>query len=346
MSSSQDRSPDPNPVLSAYESFQRDTPLVTRYVLTSLTLSYVLSYATDLTWPLQNMPLFTLTRLELYRLVLAPFVCTSLMSLIFAYISLTGHGKRLEHAMGSTAFGALILTIGTLTNIIYLILCVLGWAITKDIRHLAGSSVGIWTVLLGIISMECCTEGSPSHRNFFMFTVPTLYYPIALLVFIALLSGGLPLSYVISVGVGYAYGYKKFDRLKLGHVRRKRWEETVFRKFTAMEGWVPGPSDSEWNPINSEANNDQAWTPTMFRPSAAQPPASSNSIADTNATSFGGTGQTVGRPVQRSNIVNIPPQLSGNFDRGALLAAAADRRVATIALEKGVDEDDEEKGQK
>lgn len=84
----------------------------------------------------------------------------------------------------------------------------------------------------------------------------------------------------------------------------------------------------------------------MFRPSAAQPPASSNSISDTNATSFGGTGQTVGRPVQRSNIVNIPQQLSGNFDRGALLAAAADRRVATIALEKVVDEDDEEKGQK
>lgn len=346
MSSSQDAPPDSNPVLSSYESFQRDTPLVTRYVLTSLTLSYALSYVIDLTWPLQNMPLFTLTRLELYRLVLAPFVCTSLISLIFAYVSLTGHGKRLEYALGSTAFGALILTIGTLTNIIYLIVCVLGWAITQDIRHLAGSSVGIWTVLLGITSMECCVEGSPSKRNFFMFTVPTLYYPIALLVFIALLSGGVPFPYVISVGVGYAYGYKRFDRLKLGHVRRKRWEQTVFRKFTTMEGWAAGPSGGEWNTSTSETNNEQPWTPAIFRPSGAQPSISNNNISDTDATSFGGPGQAVGRPVQRSNIVNITTPSSGDVDRGALLAAAAEGRAAAVAPEKFYNEDDEERGQR
>lgn len=345
MSSSQDRPPESNPVLSSYESFQRDTPLVTRYVLTSLTLSYGLSYAIDLTWPLQNMPLFTLNRLELYRLVLAPFVCTSLISLIFAYVSLLGHGKRLEHALGSTAFGALILTIGTLTNIIYLILCVLGWAITQDIRLMAGSSVGIWTVILGIISMECSTEGAPSHRNFFMFTVPTLYFPIALLVFIALVGGGVPLPYVISVGVGYAYGYRKFDRLKLGHERRKRWEQTVFRKFTTMVGWVAGPSGSDWNTSTSENNDAQTWTPTMFRPSGAEPSTPNNNSSDTNAASFGGTGQTAGRPVQRSNTAPIIP-LSGKSDRGALLAAAAERRAAGVALKKGADENDEEKGQK
>jgi len=256
MSSSVDRPPESFLSLSTYESVRRDTPLVTRCILTSLTISYGLSYLIDLTWPLQNMPLFTLTRFELYRLILAPFVCTSLVSLVFAYFSFFGHVKRLELALGSTAFGALVLTIGTLTNIIYLILCVLGWAITQDLRHMAGSSVGIWTVLLGIISMECCAEGSPSHRNFFMFTVPTLYYPVALLGFIALLSGGVPLSYVISVGVGYAYGYNKLDCLKLGHVRRKRWEQTLLRKFTTMVGWVAGPSDGEWNIRNSDAANN------------------------------------------------------------------------------------------
>lgn len=45
--SSPSQPPQSNPVLTAYESFVEQTPLVTRYILNSLTLSYLLSFFVD-----------------------------------------------------------------------------------------------------------------------------------------------------------------------------------------------------------------------------------------------------------------------------------------------------------
>ena len=90
----------------------------------------------------------------------------------------------------------------------------------------------------------------------------------------------------------------------------------------------------------------KTWTPTMFRPNGAQPSTSNvNGISDSNVATiatFAGRGQTVGSTVQRLNVVS-PILSSGNSDRAAVLAAAAERRVAADVLER---EADEEKGQK
>lgn len=113
--------PPPNPVLNAYETFARETPLVTRYVLTSQFATWVLSFFVDPSFAVANIPHFTIFKFELYRLLLSPFICQGFFSLVFAYISFVDNGRRLEFSMGSTAFGSLLLTIGIITNLSYLV---------------------------------------------------------------------------------------------------------------------------------------------------------------------------------------------------------------------------------
>jgi membrane associated rhomboid family serine protease len=197
--------PPANPVLNAYETFIRETPLVTRYVLTSQFVTWVFSFFADPSFAVANIPHFTVFKFELYRIVLSPFICPGLFSLIFAYMSFVDNGRRLEFSMGSTAFGCLLLTIGVLTNLAYLIVSFLLYGLTGNQGLLFLPSLGIWLILFGVIAIECSKAPQNSVRRLFFFNVPTLYYPLALFGLFSLF-GGFQLSYLLSIGVGYAHG--------------------------------------------------------------------------------------------------------------------------------------------
>ena len=198
--------PPTNHILNAYETFVRETPLVTRYILTGQFVTWWLSFFVDLSMILGNIPQFTVFRFELYRIVLSPFICPGLFSLIFAYISFVDNGRRLEFSMGSTAFFVLTMMIGVLTNLAFIALLFLLYGITGSHSLLILPSVGIWIILFGIIAIECSNAPPDSKRRLFFYDVPTKYYPLALFGLFSLL-GGFSLSHLISIGVGFAYGY-------------------------------------------------------------------------------------------------------------------------------------------
>jgi len=241
MSSSSNEPPPPNPVLTAYEGFVQNTPLVTRYILTIQVISYITSWVVNPQYALANIPHFVLWKFEIYRLILSPLVNTSIISLVFAFMSFLDHGKRLEYSLGSTCFGWLCLMIGSLTNLLFLCLSVILWALSnREPAYLFLSAAGIWLILFGIIAMECAQAPRDSKRKFFVWDIPTLYYPLALYLLFALLGGGLSMSYFISIGLGYAYGFGKLDSLKLSSTRARRWEESLLANFTRRDGWVVG----------------------------------------------------------------------------------------------------------
>jgi membrane associated rhomboid family serine protease len=251
-----DEPPRENPMLAAYEKFQAETPLVTRYTLTTLLLSYVLSFFWDPTIALSAIPIFIL-KLQLYRLITSPLICTSGLNLVFAFFSMTYYGKKLEYSMGSTSFAMLILIFGGLTNLIYVHVCFAACLITDNASWLTSPSHGFWMVLLGLISLEASMAPPGSTRRLLTLEIPNLCYPLVLLGIFALLSGGgdgIPLSYFISTALGYGLGFGKLDRLKLGHERRTRWEASILRNFTSRQGWVVGPSGNEWHVENNNAN--------------------------------------------------------------------------------------------
>jgi membrane associated rhomboid family serine protease len=197
--------PPPNPILSAYENFVRDTPLITRYVLTSQFITWFLSFFFDPSYASANIPHFTILKLELYRIVISPLVCPSLFSLIFAYLSFIDNGRQLEFSMGSTHFAWLLMTMGLVTNLSFLALSFALYAVSGNTLWLFGSSLGIWTILFGIIEIECVKAPPDSMRKLFFFTIPTIYYPLALCALFSLL-GGFQFPYLLSIGAGYLYG--------------------------------------------------------------------------------------------------------------------------------------------
>jgi membrane associated rhomboid family serine protease len=198
--------PPPNPILSAYEGFVRDTPLVTRYTMTTLVMSWIVSFVADPTFALANIPHYTVLKFEIYRIALSPLVCTNLLTLIFAYISFLDNGKRLEFSLGSTKFAWLMLVLAVSANVAFLVLCFTLYLVTggeNGFLHLQAS--GIWTMLFALISIECCKAPATSQRRLFFLTVPTVYYPLVLFALFSLF-GGFRLSYLLSIGIGYAYG--------------------------------------------------------------------------------------------------------------------------------------------
>ena len=197
--------PPSNPVLSAYENFVRDTPLVTRYVLTSQFVTWFVSFFLDLSPALSVIPHFTLIKFEIYRILLSPLVCSSFITLAFAYLSFIDNGRRLEFSMGSTHFAWLLLTIGIFTNTAFLILSFAMYLMSGNTLWLFSQSRGIWVILFGIIQIECSKAPSNSQRKLFFFTVPTIYYPLALFGLFSLI-GGFQFSYLLSIGVGYLDG--------------------------------------------------------------------------------------------------------------------------------------------
>lgn len=141
-------------------------------------------------------------------------MCTDILNLFFAFMGFMNHGVKLEQSLGSTLFAVLFFTLTIVTNILFLIISVLLWGLTNNDGYLAGVSMGIWVVLLGIIAVECAEAPPETKRKLFFLEVPSLYYPLVLLALFSMFAG-VRLAYVLGVAVGYAYGFGKLDRWKV-----------------------------------------------------------------------------------------------------------------------------------
>lgn len=342
--SSPNQPPQPNPVLTAYESFVNDTPLVTRYILTSLFSSYILSFFVDPGMAVANIPYFTVQKFELYRPILCNLVCEGILSLIFAYLSFVDMGKRMEYSLGSTAFSFLLLTLGGLANLSFLILCYLLYFLSGNSMELMRGAAGIWTILLALIAVECTQAPAGSKKRLFVVEVPVLYYPVALLTLFVLISG-FRVHLVLSTGIGYLYGFGYLNSLKPAQTTFTRWEDGCLVNFTQRQGWVVGHAAtgaSAWLPVsqNGEAEGGGSWTPSSFfqgqpsnsRSTAAQsggtvasPPAGGWGAASpgkVSKPSFPGGGQSLG-----SSITNRTPSTEGTTEARRVMREAAERRA-------------------
>jgi membrane associated rhomboid family serine protease len=173
-----------------------------------------MSFFVDPTFALANIPYFTIFRIQLYRILTSPFVCSSILNLFFAFMGFMNNGVKLEQSMGSALFGVLFFKLTIVTNLVFLIVSFLLWGLTNNEGYLAGVSVGVWTVLLSIIAVECAQAPPNSKRKLFFFEVPVLYYPLVLLALFSLFAG-FRLSYCLGVAVGYLQGFGKLDRWKV-----------------------------------------------------------------------------------------------------------------------------------
>ena len=75
--------PQDNPILTAFESYQKDTPFITRTIMSAQAVSYVVNKFFDTSFAFANKPVFTIYKYEVYRIITSLFICSSFFSLIF-----------------------------------------------------------------------------------------------------------------------------------------------------------------------------------------------------------------------------------------------------------------------
>lgn len=336
--------PDTNPIQTVFESFNKDTPTVTKLVMTIQVVSWFISWFVDLTFAIANIPYFTIQQFEMYRLVTNLLWCNSFFNLVFTYFSFVPTGRHLETSIGSTAFGLLFLGLGVTSNIIYVVVAALLDALFMDGTQyfFILPSFGIWIVLFGILALECSSSSRvsssspPPVRRLLLFEMPTRYYPVALLgIFTLLSSGGFQLGYVISIGLGYLIGFGYLDTLKIPNDKIRRWEEQALRGFTSLDGWVSSTSLSggaiaiaggSWNEDGNSQQQSSGIMSSLFMRSgtattALQDRSEGSAADDSPIPQSGGRQLGSGRPSKRT---------TSNADaREARLKAIERRMMAT-----------------
>lgn len=161
------------------------------------------------------------------------------------------HGKRLEYSMGSAALGWLCFVIGIAANVIFCMLSYILYGITADKGVLFRVSAGLYTILFGTLALDATQAPRTSERRLCFVNVPTLYFPVALLVFFSVL-GRLSFSCLISMGIGYVIGLVEpaADAIKLSSTKAKEWEDSILQNFCRRPGWVYGHASTgqdAWN---------------------------------------------------------------------------------------------------
>lgn len=336
--------PDDNPILKSYESFVRDTPFVTRCLLQTQGITWLLSWFLDLGLAVGNVPQFTIFHFEIYRIFLSPFICTSLLSLVFCYLSFAEYGKRMEFDLGSTAFAILLATIGWVVNIVHLAVCFVLYSTDGSTNWLFMPCFGVWMLVFGLLSIECSQAPATSTRRLFVVDVPTRYYPLALVALFSLL-GGFQLAYILAIGIGVAYRQGYLDKLKVDPIRIQSWERTTLEGYVCRQGWIANDASGrgDWEESSSGEDGVGLFSGLLSRQRPA-PGGEQDSV-----TSVSGDSRP-GRVIHTGTISSAPAKSSFPAGGGHQLGTASRRanpvdprqaRLEALERRMGTEKNDE-----
>jgi membrane associated rhomboid family serine protease len=186
--------PQSNPILTYYTEWADRTPYVTRTSSIALVTIWVVSFFINFDDYLGNIPYFTVTKFEIYRIFLSFLVGNSLLMLVFALMLYAVQGQKMEAAYGSSYFLYLILMFAICVNVVFTVFCILMYYLGSP-EFMFYHCSGFWIVLFAFITLECLANPDMPRRMMCIpVEVPSLYYPWALFALLSLLqcklSGG------------------------------------------------------------------------------------------------------------------------------------------------------------
>ena len=204
MSSGRDAQNQPQAPPNAYERWTSSTPPATRFTCYTIVCFYVLTFfSSNVLYAFSNIPIFVLHG-EVWRPFLSSFFSNGLFSVVFIAFTLSSLGARLERALGTLCFTHLVLSTVILTNLTFLLWCLmLAYNPLYQVSSaLIIPSIGFWPIIMALIVVECSIYPAPTRQLlFFPAQIPTKYYPLALLLLFSLFS----FSWDMPIGMGMGY---------------------------------------------------------------------------------------------------------------------------------------------
>jgi membrane associated rhomboid family serine protease len=148
-----------NPFVRYYEEWSERTPLVTKYSVIGLIVSYMISlflyfFGINFDDFFTNEVEYTVYRFEIYRLILSPFVGNNIIMVIFIIIFFVLTSSKFENSQGSLRFLFLMGTLTLLTNISFILISLICYLSGVESAY-EWVCAGFWNVCFPLITMEC-----------------------------------------------------------------------------------------------------------------------------------------------------------------------------------------------
>ncbi len=220
------------------KAFWATIPLFVKFVIVTTVLLYLVSWIIDLESILSNILMYTIDRIQIWRLFTSVFMTANLLNILFAFMSWVPDAIRLENTAGTVRYTLNFLVNSTMIQVLYCIFLLILRIFTSGVDKLP--SAGLWPLIMAEITLLCLAN---PDNQVMMFMIPcpirALYYPWALLGFFTVLNMNIRLDLLVGVGYGYLYFYYLKNKLQFTDNFITRCENNfVFRKLSLLNGFV------------------------------------------------------------------------------------------------------------
>lgn len=286
-------------------------PLFTRFViLYTLILYFFNLFFPVLSFFLSILPFYTIERFQFWRLFTAVYLTTSILNILFAFLSWLKEASNLEKSMGTIKYFFVFTINSVCIQIIYVGIMYMIYLITDNknvlIMGLTNEGVetnGLWPIIMAEITMLCMANPDALMR-FFLFpcTIKAKYYPFLLFGLFTLFSG-FQIQFDLFAGIIYGvfHHYVLKDKLTLSDEVAQKLEKCIpFSLIKKINGFVPvGSSSLPFSiVVTNNAGGSTIQNDSTTETNSTQSSKSSNS---NSFKAFSGKGVTVGGSLGLSN---------------------------------------------
>ena len=236
-------------LISKIKIFWNSIPLFVKFIISSTMIFYILNlFISYISFFLTNIPLFTIYKFQLWRLITNVFITTSLLNIIFAFLSWIKDAIELENRNGTLKYMIIFFINSIFIQIIYCFILVLCYLLTNNKLVLTLNIImgkvennGIWPLIMGELTLLCMTNPEvPMRVFFFPCEVKAKYYPIVLF-FLFVIFNGMQIDFrvLFSIIYGLLYHYLLRNKLQITDQFIQKLEISfLFKWMIKLNGFV------------------------------------------------------------------------------------------------------------
>lgn len=190
-----------------------EIPFFIRFILIAKVLLFILNiFSIRISFYLSNIPSYTISHFQLWRLLTTSFITTNLVNMIIGFILWVKDAISLEKTLGTIRYIIIFVTNSIFINLIFCSIVYLTNKFTKNSNLLGNTSYGVYKVnnsgIWPIIICEMtllCLNNPDSHIKFLSKPCPikAKYYPVFIIIIYVLIN-----NFRINFGIisGFIYG--------------------------------------------------------------------------------------------------------------------------------------------
>ena len=224
-------------------------PLFIKFIILSTSILYILNlFIPFISFFFANIPYYTILKFQIWRLATNAFITTSLLNIIFAFLSWIKDACDLEKSNGTLKYMLIFFMNSILIQIIYSLILILISLIIKNksvlkLNLISGyvENNGLWPIIMSELTLLCMMNPeNPIRIFFFPCEVKAKYYPIILFL-LFMLFNGMQIDFPVLSGILYGFLYHYFlkNKLQISDQYIQKLEKSfLFKWMVKMKGFV------------------------------------------------------------------------------------------------------------